>query len=191
MTRGFSSQLGHRCPIHILIIIVIHIVIIIDGMVHHHDLITLYVDQFGLLKFHGSYCMDSSQAQVWSKHPHHHQVHCHICHCHLYLHHHLDDQVHIGWVSRKIASLQLLCRSLGNLFLGKKKHFGEVTFEEITFRDFQMPQRQRPERFLVSKFRTNSIEDPKSNPSHTQTTFTHCPILCMVRFQGSNLNVKL
>ena len=49
-------------------------------------------------------------------------AHCHICHCHLYLHHHLDDQVHIGWVSRKIASLQLLCRSLGNLFSGKKKH---------------------------------------------------------------------
>ena len=54
------------------------------------------------------------------------------------------------------------------LILGEET-FVEVTFEEITFGDFQMPQRQGPERFLVSKFRTNSIEDLKSNPSHTQT----------------------
>ena len=158
-------------------------------MNHHHDLITLYEDHFGLLGFHGSYYMDSSQAHMRS--PSSSSSPPSLPSSSLNRHHHLDDQVHIGWVSRKIASLQLLCRSLGNLFLGKKKHFGEVTFEEITFRDFQMPQRQRPERFLVSKFRTNSIEDPKSNPSHTQTTFTHCPILCMVRFQGSILNVKL
>ena len=91
------------------------------------------------------------------------------------------------------------------LVFGEEETFGEVTFEEITFGDFQMPQRQRTERFFVSKFRISSIEHLKSNPSHTQTkaishsptlksekgSFTHCPILCTVRFQGSHLNVKL
>ena len=141
----------------------------------HHDIITLYVDHFGL-GFHGSYYMDSSQAHMRS--PSSSSSPPSLPSSSLNRHHHLDDQVHIGWVSRKIASLQLLCRSLGNLFLGKKKHFGEVTFEEITFRDFQMPQRQRPERFFVSKFRTNSIEHLKSNPSHTQTkAISHSPTL--------------
>ena len=55
--------------------------------------------------------------------PHHHQVHHHLRH---YLHHHLDDQVHIGWVSRKIASLQLLCRCLDILYSGKKKDLGKL-----------------------------------------------------------------
>ena len=41
-----------------------------------------------------------------------------------------------------------------------------------------MPKRQRPERFFVSKFRTNSIEDLKSNPSRTETkAISHSPTL--------------
>ena len=65
-----------------------------------------------------------------------------------------------------------------HLILGEEERFGEVTFEEITFGDFQMPKRQRPERFFVSEFRTNSIEDLKSNPSRTETkAISHSPTL--------------
>ena len=41
-----------------------------------------------------------------------------------------------------------------------------------------MLKRQRPEKFFVSEFRTNSIEDLKSNPSHTGTkAISHSPTL--------------